>query len=228
MRICVLPGDGIGPEVTTAALRVLAAASSRFGFSVELDERPFGGAAIDACGHPFPDATREACLGADAVLLGAVGGPRWNGARGAPGAGPARAALGARLLRQRAPGPSLHPAHDEPAARRARRRPRPRDRARADRRHLLRRARARRGRGVRHVPLQRLRDPPHRRARLRHRRAPQRPPHERRQGQRARHVQALAPRRDRRRRRAPPASSSSTSSSTRWPCCSSSGPAPTT
>jgi 3-isopropylmalate dehydrogenase len=80
MRICVLPGDGIGPEVTEAALRVLAAASSRFGFGVELDERPFGGAAIDASGHPFPDATREACLGADAVLLGAVGGPRWNAA----------------------------------------------------------------------------------------------------------------------------------------------------
>ena len=46
MRICVLPGDGIGPEVTTAALRVLAAASARFGFAVDLDERPFGGAAI--------------------------------------------------------------------------------------------------------------------------------------------------------------------------------------
>src|SRR6478609_6476697 len=80
MRICVLPGDGIGPEVTTAALRVLAAASSRFGFAVEIDERPFGGAAIDELGHPFPDATREACIGADAVLLGAVGGPSWNGA----------------------------------------------------------------------------------------------------------------------------------------------------
>ena len=80
MRICVLPGDGIGPEVTRAALRVLDAAASRFGFAVELDERPFGGAAIDATGDPFPDATREACLGADAVLLGAVGGPSWNGA----------------------------------------------------------------------------------------------------------------------------------------------------
>jgi 3-isopropylmalate dehydrogenase len=80
MRICVLPGDGIGPEVTSAALRVLDAAASRFSFSVELDERPFGGAAIDENGHPFPDATREACLGADAVLLGAIGGPRWNDA----------------------------------------------------------------------------------------------------------------------------------------------------
>src|SRR5882724_13481010 len=78
MRICVLPGDGIGPEVTRAALHVLAAASSRFGFGVELDERPFGGAAIDETDNPFPDDTREACLAADAVLLGAVGGPRWN------------------------------------------------------------------------------------------------------------------------------------------------------
>ena len=80
MRICVLPGDGIGPEVTAAALLVLEAASSRFEFAVEIDERPFGGAAIDAGGHPFPDATRGACQGADAVLLGAVGGPRWNSA----------------------------------------------------------------------------------------------------------------------------------------------------
>jgi 3-isopropylmalate dehydrogenase len=84
MRICVLPGDGIGPEVTKAALQVLAAASSRFGFGLELDERPFGGAAIDETGMPFPDATREACLGADAVLLGAVGGPRWNDAKVRP------------------------------------------------------------------------------------------------------------------------------------------------
>src|ERR1700710_102374 len=84
MRICVLPGDGIGPEVTKAALHVLAAVSSRFGFAVDLDERPFGGAAIDATGMPFPDATREACTAADAVLLGAVGGPQWNDAKVRP------------------------------------------------------------------------------------------------------------------------------------------------
>jgi 3-isopropylmalate dehydrogenase len=96
MRICVLPGDGIGPEVTKAALHVLAAASSRFGFAVDLDERPFGGAAIDETGLPFPDATREACLGADAVLLGAVGGPRWNDAQVRPEQGllAMRSALG--------------------------------------------------------------------------------------------------------------------------------------
>ena len=228
MRICVLPGDGIGPEVTTAALRVLEAASSRFGFAVELDERPFGGAAIDATGHPFPDATREACLGADAVLLGAVGGPALERRRRPPRAGPARAALRARLLRQHPPGAALHAPHDEPAARRARGRARPRDRARADRRHLLRRPRARRRRGLRHLPLQRGRDPPHRRARLRPRRAPQRPRHERRQGQRARDLQALAARRERGRRASPGRRRSSTSWSTRWRCCSSSGPPPTT
>jgi isocitrate/isopropylmalate dehydrogenase len=92
MRICVLPGDGIGPEVTNAALHVLALASSRFGFAVDLDERPFGGAAIDETGMPFPDATREACLGADAVLLGAVGGPRWNDAKVRPEQGCSRCA----------------------------------------------------------------------------------------------------------------------------------------
>ena len=61
-RITVLPGDGIGPEVTQAALHVLAAAAEAFGFAVDLTEQPFGGAAIDDTGHPFPDATREACL----------------------------------------------------------------------------------------------------------------------------------------------------------------------
>ena len=200
MRICVLPGDGIGPEVTRAALRVLDVAASRFEFGVDLDERPFGGAAIDATGHPFPDATREACLGADAVLLGAVGGPSWNGAADSPGAGTARAALGARLLRQPAPGAPLHAPHDEPAARGSRRRPRHRDRARADRRHLLRRSRARRRGRLRHLQLQRVRDPPHRGACLRPRRAPQRPCHERRQGQCARHLEALATCRGRGRR----------------------------
>jgi 3-isopropylmalate dehydrogenase len=80
--ICVLPGDGIGPEVTAAAVRVLAEAGAAHGFALELDERLFGGAAIDALGSPFPAAVEEACLRADAVLLGAVGGPRWE--RGGP------------------------------------------------------------------------------------------------------------------------------------------------
>ena len=70
-----LPGDGIGPEVAAQAARVLAALP----LDVEVVELPFGGAAIDETGSPLPDDTRNACLGARAVLLGAVGGPRWDG-----------------------------------------------------------------------------------------------------------------------------------------------------
>jgi 3-isopropylmalate dehydrogenase len=73
-----LPGDGIGPEVSREALRVVAFACERTGAKLEVTERPIGGAAIDAGVGPFPDATREACLAADAVLLGAVGGPKWD------------------------------------------------------------------------------------------------------------------------------------------------------
>jgi 3-isopropylmalate dehydrogenase len=76
--LAVLPGDGIGPEVTRAALSILDDCSSQFGFSVERRELPFGGAAIDACGRPLPQETLDACLKSDAVLLGAVGGPKWD------------------------------------------------------------------------------------------------------------------------------------------------------
>jgi 3-isopropylmalate dehydrogenase len=72
-RIVVLPGDGIGPEVTDSAIQVLRAVGE-FAFHVEA----IGGAAIDAHGDPLPAATLEACRGADAVLLGAVGGPKWD------------------------------------------------------------------------------------------------------------------------------------------------------
>jgi 3-isopropylmalate dehydrogenase len=72
-RIVVLPGDGIGPEITEAALRVLG----RLG-EFETEERPIGGAAIDAHGTALPDATLEACRSSDAVLLAAVGGPKWD------------------------------------------------------------------------------------------------------------------------------------------------------
>lgn len=76
--IAVLPGDGIGPEVIRAAVEVVNAASRRFGFMVRYSEYPVGGAALDASGDPLPSETLEGCLSADAVLLGAVGGPRWN------------------------------------------------------------------------------------------------------------------------------------------------------
>lgn len=76
--LAVLPGDGIGPEVTRAALSILDACAVQFGFSVDKIELPFGGAAIDAYGNPLPQNTLDACLKSDAVLLGAVGGPRWD------------------------------------------------------------------------------------------------------------------------------------------------------
>ncbi len=76
--IAVLPGDGIGPEVTREALRVLKAAADQADFNIEIREGLIGGAAIDAGGEPFPAETRALSKEADAVLLGAVGDPRWN------------------------------------------------------------------------------------------------------------------------------------------------------
>jgi len=77
-RIAVLPGDGIGPEVIAEGVRCLHAVGARFGHEFELEELPFGGAAIDRHADPLPPATLSACLAADAVLLGAIGGPRWS------------------------------------------------------------------------------------------------------------------------------------------------------
>ncbi|MDR1349552.1 MAG: 3-isopropylmalate dehydrogenase [Zoogloeaceae bacterium] len=73
-KICVLPGDGIGPEITAQAVRVLAALKLDF----ELETALLGGAAVDAAGDPYPEATRKLAEEADAVLLGAVGGPKWD------------------------------------------------------------------------------------------------------------------------------------------------------
>jgi 3-isopropylmalate dehydrogenase len=77
-RIAVLPGDGIGPEVIAQGLRCLRALGDAFGHEFELTELAFGGAAIDLHGEPLPPATLAACRAADAVLLGAIGGPRWS------------------------------------------------------------------------------------------------------------------------------------------------------
>lgn len=76
--LVVLPGDGVGPEVTAAAVAVLETVAAQGGHTFRFAEHAIGGAAIDACGDPLPPATREACAGADAVLLGAVGGPKWS------------------------------------------------------------------------------------------------------------------------------------------------------
>jgi len=77
-RIAVLPGDGIGPEVIAGGLECLHAIATRFGHEFELTVLPFGGAAIDAHGDPLPGATLDACRASDAVLLGAIGGPKWS------------------------------------------------------------------------------------------------------------------------------------------------------
>jgi 3-isopropylmalate dehydrogenase len=78
LRILVLPGDGIGPEVTAEAVAVLARVADLFGHSLHIVDGLIGGAAIDAAGEPLPPDTRRAAESADAVLLGAVGAPRFD------------------------------------------------------------------------------------------------------------------------------------------------------
>lgn len=75
LRIVVLPGDGIGPEVTAQAVRVLEAVANQHGHTFEFEERPVGGVAITHEGSPLPSSTLDACLKSNAVLLGAVGAP---------------------------------------------------------------------------------------------------------------------------------------------------------
>ena len=77
-KIVVLPGDGIGPEVTAAGVEVLRAVAARGGHEIEFAECAIGGIAIDTFNDPLPPVTLEACRSADAVLLGAVGGPKWS------------------------------------------------------------------------------------------------------------------------------------------------------
>ncbi|MBP2473148.1 3-isopropylmalate dehydrogenase [Crossiella equi] len=77
-QIVTLPGDGVGPEVTAAAVAVLEAVATRHGHELTFQEHLIGGAAIDATGDPLPPATAEAAQSADAILLGAVGGPKWS------------------------------------------------------------------------------------------------------------------------------------------------------
>jgi 3-isopropylmalate dehydrogenase len=76
-RIAVLAGDGIGPEVIAEGVRCLERIGTRFGHHFELDELPIGGAAIDRHADPLPEPTLRGCQTADAVLLGAIGGPKW-------------------------------------------------------------------------------------------------------------------------------------------------------
>jgi 3-isopropylmalate dehydrogenase len=78
LRVTSLPGDGIGPEVTSQAICVLEEVASGFGHDLELDEKEIGGVALTKFGNPLPDATIKACLASQAVLLGAVGSPAFD------------------------------------------------------------------------------------------------------------------------------------------------------
>ena len=77
-KIAVLPGDGIGTEIVAEALKVLEVLKQDFGLQIETEEALIGGVAYDATGTPFPEATLSICRDADSVLLGAVGGPKWE------------------------------------------------------------------------------------------------------------------------------------------------------
>src|SRR5277367_4758152 len=79
LNLTVLPGDGIGPEVTDQAVLVLQAVASRFGHQVQLQQKLIGGAALTAVNDPLPADTLAACLSSKAVLLGAVGDPKFDG-----------------------------------------------------------------------------------------------------------------------------------------------------
>jgi 3-isopropylmalate dehydrogenase len=78
-KIAILPGDGIGPEIIAEAEKVLTCLQSEFGLSLECEHAPVGGAGYEAAGHPLPAATLQLARDSDAVLLGSVGGPKWDG-----------------------------------------------------------------------------------------------------------------------------------------------------
>lgn len=77
-NVLILPGDGIGPEIVTEAEKVLRAVNEKFHLALAFDHALLGGSAIDACGVPYPDETHRKALASDAILLGAVGGPKWD------------------------------------------------------------------------------------------------------------------------------------------------------
>jgi len=77
-KILILPGDGIGPEIVTEAEKVLRVVNDKFRLGLIFDHALLGGSAIDSCGVPYPDETHQKALASDAILLGAVGGPKWD------------------------------------------------------------------------------------------------------------------------------------------------------
>ncbi len=177
MKIAVLPGDGIGPEIITQAVKVLKSLA-RDGLKIELEQAPIGGAGYDAAQDPLPPATLALAKAADAVLLGAVGGPQIRHAAAADAARTGLAAhpQGAGTFRQSAPGAALRRTRQRLFAEsRGGGRPRHHDPARTHGGHLFRPAarhaqdRAGRARRLRHDEIQRSGDPPHRAGRIRHR-----------------------------------------------------------
>ncbi|EAR21240.1 3-isopropylmalate dehydrogenase [Nitrococcus mobilis] len=78
VKIAILSGDGIGPEIVAEAIKVIGCLRKHYGFQVELEEAQIGGAAVDTSGEPLPEATLRLARQADAILLGAVGGPKWE------------------------------------------------------------------------------------------------------------------------------------------------------
>ncbi|WP_255376783.1 isocitrate/isopropylmalate family dehydrogenase, partial [Oleiphilus sp. HI0067] len=77
-KVLLLPGDGIGPEIVAEAERVLDLVNDKLGLGLETDHALVGGSAIDATGVPLPDETLDKAKASDAILLGAVGGPKWD------------------------------------------------------------------------------------------------------------------------------------------------------
>ena len=93
-KIAVIPGDGIGPEIMTETLKVLDKVGEKYGHNFNYTTVLAGGAAIDATGACLPQETLDVCKASDAVMLGAVGGPKWDNMPG--GERPERALLGLR------------------------------------------------------------------------------------------------------------------------------------
>ena len=77
-RVTALPGDGIGPEILSGTLKILEKLSKKYNIDYQIETHDFGGAAIDNYGEPLPKTTLEACEKSDAILLGAIGGPKWD------------------------------------------------------------------------------------------------------------------------------------------------------
>ena len=138
-KIALIRGDGIGPEVVGEAVKVMETVGAKFGHSFEFVDVMMGGCAIDAVGKSYPDGTAEKCRACDAVLLGAVGGPKW-GHSSDPTQRPETALLSIR--KDLGLYANLRPAALRPACRSTRRREghRPDDRPGAHRRRVLRQA----------------------------------------------------------------------------------------